>query len=181
MKSIKVLFSLMLIAGLSACSSDSLTVSFTKAGQTKAESAGTITITAQLSGTSGEDVSVPFTVTGTAKDPADYTVTKSPLKIKAGETSADITITLVDDHLNEPNETVIVTMGTPVKADKGAVLVSKATISSKAVTALASQWINDAGDMYIADAYNCVIRKVTKATGFISTVAGTGSILKQQL
>jgi sugar lactone lactonase YvrE len=35
--------------------------------------------------------------------------------------------------------------------------------------------VDGAGNLYIADTYNSVIRKVTAATGFISTVAGNGN------
>ncbi len=97
------------------------TVSFTSAGQTVAESAGTATITAQLSNPSYQDVSVPFTTGGTATQGAgnDYTLTASPITIAAGGSSANITVTINDDALDEPDETVIVTLGTPGNASLG--------------------------------------------------------------
>jgi hypothetical protein len=104
------------------------TVQFTSASQSASESVGTMTITAQLSEPSGVAVTVPFTVTGTASNPADYTISASPLTIPAGQTSANITITVVDDSVNEANETVIVTMGTPVGATKGTPSAHTATI-----------------------------------------------------
>lgn len=36
--------------------------------------------------------------------------------------------------------------------------------------------VDAAGNLYIADSYNCVIRKVAAATGIITTIAGTGAI-----
>ena len=69
------------------------TVSFTAAAQTVSEGVGTATITAQLSGISTQAVTVPFTVGGTAANPADYTITASPLTIAAGNTTATITVT----------------------------------------------------------------------------------------
>lgn len=39
---------------------------------------------------------------------------------------------------------------------------------------LNGQWLSESGNMYIADAYNCVIRKVDQSTGIITTVAGMG-------
>ena len=91
------------------------TVTFTAAAQSKAEgSAGTAKITAQLSSVkAGYDVTVPFTVAGTATEgsAADYTITASPITIDAGEASADITVTVKNDTLDEDDETVIVTMG----------------------------------------------------------------------
>jgi hypothetical protein len=105
------------------------TVTFTSASQNGAESVGTFTVTAQLSAVSGQDVTVPYTLTGTAANPADYTITASPITITAGNTTANITITVTDDSLDENNETVIVTMGSPTNATQGATTVHTATIN----------------------------------------------------
>jgi len=91
-------------------------VSFTESSQAVAENAGIATITAALSGVSNVQVTVPFTVAGTASNPEDYTITGSPLTIPAGEISAVISISIVDDTSDESEETVVVTMGTPTNA-----------------------------------------------------------------
>ncbi len=80
-----------------------------------------MTVTAQLSAVASQDVTVPFSVSGTstASDPTDYTITASPLTITAGTTTADITLTVVDDALVEGDETVVVDMGTPTNATTG--------------------------------------------------------------
>jgi hypothetical protein len=75
------------------------TVQWTAASQTNAESVTTVTITAQLSAASGLNVTVPYILTGTASDPADYTATASPITINAGNTTATVTITVVDDAI----------------------------------------------------------------------------------
>jgi hypothetical protein len=110
------------------------TVSFTAAAQTVSEGVGTATITAQLSSTSTQAVTVPFTLTGTAASPADYTITASPLTITAGNTTATITVTVVADAVAEPNETVVVTMGTPTNATQGATTVHTVTITGQTPT-----------------------------------------------
>ena len=89
------------------------TVAFTATNQTNAENVTTVTATVQLSAASGQQVSVPFTVGGTAVDPADYTVSASPVVINAGATTGTITLTVVNDALSELNETVILTLGAP--------------------------------------------------------------------
>jgi hypothetical protein len=104
------------------------TVQFTAASQNGQESVGTMTVTAQLSAVSGINVSVPFTVGGTAKRPDDYTITASPITIPAGATTGAITINVVDDNADEPDETVIVTMGTPTNATASGTTVHTATI-----------------------------------------------------
>ncbi|HVP12283.1 MAG TPA: Calx-beta domain-containing protein, partial [Phycisphaerae bacterium] len=104
------------------------TVTFSAASQSASESAGSMTVTAQLSAVSAHDVTVPFTVGGTASTPSDYTITASPITITAGSTTATITISIVNDLIDEPDETVIVTMGTPTGADQGTTAVHTATI-----------------------------------------------------
>jgi uncharacterized repeat protein (TIGR01451 family) len=95
------------------------TVNFTVASQSACEDVGTLTITAQLNTVSGQDVSLPYSPSGTASEGADYTINPSPLVIAAGSLSATVTITISDDILEETDETIIVTMGTPVNASRG--------------------------------------------------------------
>jgi len=65
-------------------------------------------------------VILPSTVGGTAGNPADYTISASPLTIAAGNTTGAITVTVIAGTLAEPNETVIVTFGNPTNATLGA-------------------------------------------------------------
>ncbi|MFH1874883.1 MAG: Calx-beta domain-containing protein [Pseudomonadota bacterium] len=133
------------------------TVNFTIANQSGDEDVGTFTITAQLSSTSGNNVSVPYTLGGTATQGAgaDYTITASPIIITAGQLNNTITITVNDDSMYEPAETVIVTMGSPTNAEKGATTVHTATINasdsqpSVAFTVAAQNGAEDVGTMTI--------------------------------
>ncbi|QEG43441.1 Calx-beta domain-containing protein [Roseimaritima ulvae] len=104
------------------------TVSVSHAAQAGAEDAGTLTFDVKLSAASATDVTVPFTVTGTAIDGDDYMITSSPVTIAAGQTSATVTITVVDDVIDESDETVIVTLGAPTGADLGSSTIYTATI-----------------------------------------------------
>ncbi|MBI1883116.1 MAG: hypothetical protein HYS08_02790 [Chlamydiae bacterium] len=109
---------------------DPPSVSFTSSSQSGAESVGTMTVTAQLSTASGLAVSVPYTITGTATGSGtDYTITSSPVSISAGSTTATVTITVVSDALDEANETVILTMGSPTNASQGSTTTHTATIT----------------------------------------------------
>jgi len=107
------------------------TVTFTQASQISVGESGTMTITAQLSTASSFNVNVPFSINAasTAGDPADYSITTSPVTIAAGSTTADITITIAGDALHEEDETVIVNMGTPTNAVQGAITEHTATIT----------------------------------------------------
>jgi hypothetical protein len=96
-------------------------VSFT-ASQAAVDEDGSITITAALNHISDQDVTVPFSVNGASTATGggtDYSITPSPLTITAGNTSADITVTITPDSLVEASETVIVDMGTPTNATLG--------------------------------------------------------------
>ena len=104
-------------------------VTFTSASQSNPESLPNLSVVAQLSNASGMDVEVPFNVTGSASVGGDFTITGSPLIIPAGSTSQSIAITVVPDTVFEPDETVIVTMETPINAVAGAITQHTATIT----------------------------------------------------
>ncbi|MFT5051724.1 MAG: regulation of enolase protein 1 (concanavalin A-like superfamily), partial [Chlamydiales bacterium] len=77
---------------------------------------------------SAMDVMVTYAVTGSATDPDDYTIAASPLTIMAGQLSANIVLTPVDDMLVESSESVIVTLTGATNAGLGASLVNTATL-----------------------------------------------------
>jgi hypothetical protein len=110
------------------------TVNLTSASQTVSEGVGTATITAQLSGPSSQVVTVPFTVGGTALNPADYTRSGGPITIPAGSTNGTITVTTVADGVAEPDETVIVTLGSPTNATLASPSVHTLTIAGQIPT-----------------------------------------------
>ena len=122
---------------------------FTAASQSDSEDCGTMTITAQLSETSDENVTIPFSLGGTATEGAgaDYTITSSPITITSGNTTANITITVNDDPCSESDETVIVTMGTLIGANKTSPSVHTATITDND---------EDCGDTMHIEAAVCV-------------------------
>ena len=110
--------------------SNTPTVSLANAIQTVNENGGSFTVTVNLSAASGVATTVPFTLGGTAVNGVNYSgVTTSPIVIPAGQTSATITGTLIDDGKYEPtNSTLIVTLGTPTNATPGATTSDTVTI-----------------------------------------------------
>ena len=76
-----------------------------------------MTFAVALSAASGKTVTVPYTLGGTATAGDDYTDpgTKS-VTIAPGQTSADIVIPVKGDGIDEPDETVEVTLGAPTNA-----------------------------------------------------------------
>ena len=70
-----------------------------------------------LDAASGRAITVPYTLTGTATGGIDYeTPASTSLTIPAGDTTGTIVIQVKGDALDEPNETVIVTLGNPTHA-----------------------------------------------------------------
>ena len=104
-------------------------VSFSTDAQTVGENVGTVTVIADLSKLSAVAVTVPYTVSGTATGGgADHNLANGNIIIAAGTWSGNTTFNVIDDDLDENDETVIVTMGTPVNANPVAPTVQTITI-----------------------------------------------------
>jgi len=84
-----------------------VTVSGTKDGA-EPSSPGQFTFT--LSQVSITDTKINFVVSGTATAGLDYTSIGSSIIIPAGATSVTLNVPVLDDNLNEANETVVLTM-----------------------------------------------------------------------
>ena len=82
------------------------------------EGAGTASFTVSLSAASGQDVSVNVaTADDTATAGADYTaVSSTTITIPAGSTSVTVPVTILDDALDEADETYFVNLSNPVNA-----------------------------------------------------------------
>jgi hypothetical protein len=96
-------------------------VYFTSASTTQTEDATTLSIDINMTTTSSSLVSIPFSISGTAIDGGvDYTLnTSSPVEITAGNTTQSISITIIEETDYEPDETVIIQLGTPTNASLG--------------------------------------------------------------
>ena len=106
-------------------------IEFANASSSGAESVSSKDITIELDASTGSNVTVDYAVTGTATGSGtDYTLANGSATITAGSTSTTINITgIVDDSLDEPNETVIVTLSNPSNANPGSTLVHTYTIT----------------------------------------------------
>ncbi len=119
------------------------------------ESISSADLQLDLSAESGLPVSVDYTVTGTATGGGtDYTLANGTLTITAGNTSNDITIAgIVDDLLDETDETVIVTLSNPVNATLGTNTVYTYTITDNDATpSIAFNTTTSSGDESISSA-----------------------------
>lgn len=97
------------------------TISFDATSSNGNESVSSTDLTVSLNAASGLDVTVDYTVSGTATGSGtDYTLANGTLTITAGNTSNNITIaSIVDDLIDESDETVIVTLSSPTNATMG--------------------------------------------------------------
>lgn len=86
-------------------------------------------LTVQLSAASGRSVTVPFSVGAqSTAGGSDYTISSSPLVFSPGQTQLNITVGTTQDSLDEPDETVIVNLGSPTNAGVGSPSSSTITI-----------------------------------------------------
>jgi len=84
------------------------------------ESGGPIDFGLTLSGPSAYTVTVDWaTADGTATAPGDYTAASGTVTFLPGDTFEEVSVTLVDDGIDEPNETFTVTLSNPSNAGIG--------------------------------------------------------------
>lgn len=100
-------------------------VSFSLSTDSVSEGVGARTYLVQLIGEQGQSISsgrritVPISLSGAATPGGDYNTLNTPLVIEPGQSSVSRTITVIDDSTREPNETVVVSLGTPTNATVG--------------------------------------------------------------
>ncbi len=107
-------------------------VAFALAASTVTEGGTTTNITVTLTPVSGRAVTAPFTLDGgsSATATTDFAVaTASPLTFAAGETTKNITVSIVQDTIDEPNETVVLALGNATNAGEVAPLTHTLTIT----------------------------------------------------
>src|SRR5206468_1693240 len=105
------------------------TVTLSLSGSPIAEAGGVATVTATLSGPSGQTVTVDLAFSGTATLGSDYTNSGTSIVIPPGSTNGTVTLTAVQDSLDEVDETIIVDIsGVTNGAESGTQQVT-ATIS----------------------------------------------------
>jgi len=114
---------------------DDPTVEFTNPTKDNSETITAPTVQVKLSAISGKTVTVNFAATGTATGVGtDYTLAASPLTINAGNLTDVISITVVNDVLDEYDETIVLTLSSPTEAVLGAQTSHTYTIQDEDAT-----------------------------------------------
>ena len=85
--------------------------------------------TADSVAVSGLDVTVNLAFSGTATLTADYTRSGTSIVIPAGSTSGTITLTAVQDAIDEPNETIVVDISTVTNGTESGTQQATVTIT----------------------------------------------------
>jgi subtilisin-like proprotein convertase family protein len=93
-------------------------VQFTVAEQTVAEAVGAVSVTATLSAASAGTVRAPYRVQGSAGS-ADHNLVNGTLVFSPGVTSRALNFSVVNDALDEAQETVVIRLNTPNGATLG--------------------------------------------------------------
>ncbi len=91
-------------------------IAFASSTSQNAEGSTAVTVGLELSAVSGKNVSVNYSISGTATGVDDHNLVAGTANIAAGQTTQDISMTVVDDVLNEDDETIIITLSSPTNA-----------------------------------------------------------------
>ncbi|GAB5404461.1 MAG: hypothetical protein Aurels2KO_26920 [Aureliella sp.] len=91
---------------------DSALVTIDPASTSILEDGGDVVFTVSLSKASDDSVVIPFAESGTATAGVsdDYTITGGPLTIAAGDKTADITVSVVDNTIVESTESLVISL-----------------------------------------------------------------------
>lgn len=97
------------------------TIAFNSTSSSGAESVTSVDLPVSLSAASGRTVTVNYAVTGgtATGGGVDYTLASGSLNFSAGDTTKNISLTIVNDTLNENDETITVTLSSPSNATLG--------------------------------------------------------------
>ncbi|KKP34691.1 MAG: Calx-beta domain-containing protein [Candidatus Nomurabacteria bacterium GW2011_GWE1_32_28] len=109
------------------------TIAFDTTTSSGLESVTSVTIPVSLSIASYQDIAVDYTVSGgtATSGGTDYTLaTSGTVTISAGQTTANISVTVVDDSLVESNETIIITLSNPSNSTLGTNITHTYTITN---------------------------------------------------
>ncbi len=103
-------------------------VSLTRVGTGDLAENGTTTIVATLSQTSSQAITINLGATGTATSASDYNLSANSIVIPSGSLSGSVSFTGVADNLDEPNESVTISIASIVPVD-GAATSGSGTVS----------------------------------------------------
>ncbi len=120
-------------------------VSFSTEEQIVTEQAGVVVVTVLLTNADGspalssQPVSVNYTAAGSAQAGSDYSMPAGPLVIQPGHSEASFAVSLVNDGLPEPDETIVLALSDPQNASLGTLIEQIITISNETTAYFTSE------------------------------------------
>ncbi|WP_373527258.1 Calx-beta domain-containing protein, partial [Nostoc sp.] len=123
----------------SASSNIASTLAFSEQNYSVNERDKTITVTVNRTGSNNKEVSVNYATSDrTAKAGIDYIATTGILNFVKGQTSANITISVLDDSQLDPNLAFLLTLSNPINAGLGTQKTSVITLLDNDASAAAN-------------------------------------------
>ena len=110
------------------------TANFAAASSTADEDDGTVTVTVNLSENATRNTDLAYSVSGTAASAMDFTALSGTVQITSGSNTANISIPIIDDEADEPNETIILTLDAGTGYEVGTPNVHTLTINDDDAT-----------------------------------------------
>lgn len=108
---------------------DRPTVGFSSSGSSGLESISPVTVPVILSASVPYETRVDYTVTGTATGGGiDHSLSSGTLVIPANTSTAHLSFSVFNDTIDEPDETVVITLSNPVNSSLGTTKVHTYTI-----------------------------------------------------
>jgi|GEM_PF-1296487 len=89
---------------------DDITISLASSGSTNAEDTGTVNVQLNSSKAAASNIQVNYTVSGTGGSGSDFDALSGNATILSGTSSINIPVNLINDIIDENNETVIITL-----------------------------------------------------------------------
>ena len=146
-----------------------------------AEDGGTLSFSATLSAESASDVTVSYaTSDGTAVAGDDYEAASGVLTFAAGETEREIEVAVLDDSVEEPDESLTLTLSDPVNAvlgdavAKGTILDDDEAPTAITLSAVPGRVLEDQGPTTVAVTATLDKSPRRQPTTVTVSVAGSG-------
>ncbi len=152
------------------------TVSFSTSTGSGLESVTATSIRIVLDTTHFETVTVNYAATGGTADGAgtDYTLASGTAVITAGDTSTTIALTIINDVIDEPNETIVITLSSPVYASIGSTSTYTYSITDNDVSGITfSKFTAEVTEGGSTDSYTVVLDSQPTSTVRLSFATST--------
>lgn len=107
--------------------------SFSTSGADESQSPG---IGISLSATSTVPITVDYVVIGGTASPADYSLPPPPLTFQPGDRALSLPLTINNDTVNEPNETIRIALFNPINATLDGIKIHTYTITNDDASAV---------------------------------------------